>query len=150
MKHTIIKTLVAVIVAAFAIGCLAGCAKKSVKQTASAYLDQDGNTVDVTVELTGGYSCDFARGAIYLYDKENKEGVDSVAIAMTLEKDTYDDYMAAANNSKDIAGGIMYQGDGEMVFLRTVGSDAYFAIFARGATAAQMESYIARFEVVPD
>ena len=139
MKRTIATAVItAVVTAAIAIACFAGCAKKSVKQTASAYLDQEENTVEATVDLTDGYSCDFARGAIYLYDQENKEGVDAVAIGISLGQDTYNDYLAAAkanSNSKEINGGIMYQADGQMIFIQTVGTSAYFGVFADNAGA---------------
>lgn len=153
MKRTIATAVItAVVTAAIAIACFAGCAKKSVKQTASAYLDQEETTVEATVDLTDGYSCDFARGAIYLYDQENKEGVDAVAIGISLVQDTYNDYLAAAKanaNSKEINGGIMYQADGQMIFIQTVGTSAYFGVFADNVTPAQMEKLVARFTVVP-
>lgn len=38
------------------------------EQTASAYLDQSGKAVKVTVDLTGGWSVEFAPGAVYLYE----------------------------------------------------------------------------------
>ena len=154
MKKTIATiAITAVVTAAIAVACFAGCAKKSVKQTATAYLDQEGNTITATVDLTDGYSCDFARGAIYLYDQENKEGVAEVARGITLEQDTYNDYLAAAKanaDSKEIAGGIMFQRDGEMIFVKTVGGSAYFGVFADNATPAQMEKLVERFEVGPE
>ena len=88
----------------------------------------------------------------YLYDQENKEGVDAVAIGISLVQDTYNDYLAAAKanaNSKEINGGIMYQADGQMIFIQTVGTSAYFGVFADNVTPAQMEKLVARFTVVP-
>ena len=74
MKRTIaIAATTAIVTAAISIACFAGCAKKSGKQTASAFLDQEGTPVEATVDLSKGYSCDIARGAVYLYDQENKE-----------------------------------------------------------------------------
>ena len=154
MKRTIATAVItAIVTAAIAATCFAGCAKKSVKQTASAYLSQEGNTVTATVDLTDGYSCDFARGAVYLYDQENKEGVDAVAIGITLGQEVYEDYLAEAKadaNSKEIAGGIMYQADGQMNWIRTAGDSAYFGVFAENATPAQMEKLVERFEVAPE
>ena len=150
MKRTIVTAVItAIVTAAITAACFAGCAKKSTKQTASVYLDQEGNTVTATVDLSDGYSCDFARGAVYLQDKDNA----SAAIAITLEQDVYEDYLSAAKadaNSKEIGGGIMYQADGEMSFIKPVGESAYFGIFSQNATPAQMEKLIERFEVAPE
>ena len=149
MKKTIATiAITAITTVVIAAACFAGCAKKSVKQTASAYLDQEDNTITATVDLTDGYSCDFARGAVYLQDEKGNE----VAMGLTLGQDVYEEY-AAANadaNSKEIAGGVMYQGDGEMVFVKTVGDSAYFGIFAQNATPAQMDKLIERFAVAPE
>ena len=150
MKRTILTAITTAIVTAIAIACFAGCSKQSVKQTATAYLDQEGNTVTATVDLSDGYSCEFTRGAIYLFDKSDG---DAVAIAMTLDQDAYDDYAAAAGSAsdrKDINGGVMFSADGKTIYICTVGDSAYFAIFADKATTAQMEKYIARFNVVPE
>lgn len=154
MKRTIVTAITtAIVTAAIAIACFAGCAKKSVKQTATAYLDQEGNTVTATVDLSDGYSCEFARGAIYLYDRENKDGVEAVVIAMTLDEEVFNGDLAAAESAadrKDVNGGVMYSADGEMIWLCKVGDSAYFKICAENATATQMEKYIARFSVVPE
>jgi len=150
MKKTIVTAVItAIVTAAIAAACFAGCAKKSVKQTATAYLDQEENTVTATVDLSDGYSCEFARGAVYLYDQENK----SIATGLTLGQDVYEDYLAAAKadaNSKELDGGVMFQRDGEMIFVKTVGESAYFGVFADNATPAQMEKLVARFTVEPE
>ena len=153
MKKTIATiAITAITTVVIAAACFAGCAKKSVKQTASAYLDQEDNTITATVDLTDGYSCDFARGAVYLYDKENKEGVDAVAIGITLDEEVYNDYLKASKNdekAKEINGGVMYQADGEMIFITKVSDNAYFGIFAQDTTASKMEKIVERFEVAP-
>ena len=150
MKKTIATiAITAITTVVIAAACFAGCAKKSVKQTASAYLDQEDNTITATVDLTDGYSCDFARGAVYLQDEKGNE----VAMGLTLGQDVYEEYAAAAKadaTSKEIAGGVMYQGDGEMVFVKTVGDSAYFGIFAQNATPAQMEKLVERITVAPE
>lgn len=152
MKRTIATVITTVIVtAAIALALFAGCAKKNgtVKQTASAYLDQDGNTITVTVDLTDGYSCDFSRGAVYLIDDKGYEGV----YAITLDEIVYEEDLAIAKadpDSKEINGGIMYSEDGQMRYICTVGDSAYFGIFAEKITPAQMEKIIARFTAVPE
>ena len=150
MKKTIATiAITAVVTAAIAAACFAGCARKSVKQTATAYLDQEENTVTATVDLSDGYSCDIARGAIYLSDDKDN----AVAMGLTLGQDTYEDYLAAAKadaNSKELAGGVMFQRDGEMIFVKTVGDSAHFGVFADNATPAQMEKLVERFTVAPE
>ena len=150
MKKTIATiAITAITTVVIAAACFAGCAKKSVKQTASAYLDQEDNTITATVDLTDGYSCDFARGAVYLQDEKGNE----VAMGLTLGQDLYEEYAAAAKedaNSKEIDGGVMYQRDGEMIFVKPVGDSAYFGVFAQNATPAQMEKLIERFAVAPE
>jgi len=150
MKKTIATiAITAITTVVIAAACFAGCAKKSVKQTASAYLDQEDNTITATVDLTDGYSCDFARGAVYLQDEKGNE----VAMGLTLGQDLYEEYAAAAKedaNSKEIDGGVMYQRDGEMIFVKTVGNSAYFGVFAQNATPAQMEKLVERITVAPE
>jgi hypothetical protein len=150
MKKTIATiAITAIVTAAIAAACFAGCAKKSVKQTVVAYLDQEGDTVTATVDLSDGYSCDIARGAVYLQDDKDN----SVAMGLTLCQETYEDYAAAAKedaNSKELDGGVMFQRDGEMIFVKTVGDSAYFGVFAKDATPAQMEKLVERFTVAPE
>ena len=153
MKKTIAIALTAIIVTTgIAIACFAGCAKKSepVRQTASAYLNQEGTVVEATVDLTDGYSCDFARGAVYLHDGNNNT---DPAIGIVLEQENYEDHVVAsqaAADRKDINGGFMYSADGQIFFITKVTDDVYFGIFAEGITTTQMESIIARFTVVPE
>ena len=152
MKRNVAITLVTTAaIAAISLGCFAGCSKKKeASQIASAKLFRNDHAVEATVDLSDGYSCEFTRGAIYLFDKSDG---DAVAIAMTLEQDAYDDYAAAAGSAsdrKDINGGVMFSADGKTIYICTVGDSAYFAIFADKATTAQMEKYIARFNVVPE
>lgn len=154
MKNTTIAITVMAIAttAAIAFGCFAGCAKKTVRQTASAHLDQEGTTVTATVDLTGGYSCDFAKGAVYIYDKENLDGVEPVAYVITLEKDVYEDYVKAAGEdkgSKSFKDGVIFDADGRKAYICKAGSDAYFAIFTDKANAGQIEQFVNRVSVKP-
>ena len=57
------------------------------EQTASAYLDQSGKAVKVTVDLTGGWSVEFAPGAVYLYEG-NTDG-EAAALRITLDEEVY-------------------------------------------------------------
>ena len=156
MKKIIAVALTAIIVtASIAFACFADSAKKNVKtrQTATAYLDQEGNTVTAKMDLTGGYSCDFARGAVYLYDQEDKEGVPCVAMGITLDEEVYNDHMKAAKEAKDCTeykGGVMYTEEGHMRYLCRIGEKAYFSVFAEKANQKQMKALVDRFNVTPD
>ncbi|MBR2549363.1 MAG: hypothetical protein IKE92_04985 [Clostridiales bacterium] len=149
MKKTIATALTAIIATVvLATACFAGCAKKSepVKQYSSAYLDGENGVVVTTVDLSDGYSCEFSRGAVYLYDKD----ANNAAIAITLDQDVYEDYVShsqAASDCKEFKGGLMYKEDNAMVYICKVGDSEFFGIFAEGANASQMESIVTRFDV---
>ena len=67
------------------------------EQTASAYLDQSGKAVKVTVDLTGGWSVEFAPGAVYLYEG-NTDG-EAAALGITLDEEVFQEYTKEAKNS---------------------------------------------------
>ena len=149
MKKTIATALTAIIATVvLATACFAGCAKKSepVRQYASATLRTENSEFITTVDLSDGYSCEFTSGAVYLYDKDAK----NVAIAISLEQDTYEDYAShaqAASDCKEFKGGVMFTEDNQMIYICKVGDSAFFGIFAEGANASQMESIVTRFDV---
>ncbi len=145
MKKTICILIAVCIILAIA-ACGAGNADGG-KQTASAHLDQDSDAVvDVTVDLSGGWSVDFARGAVYLYDGENTEGKESVAMLITLDQEVYEENMAAAEadkDHKDADGGVYYSYDeDEGAYLTSLNDSAYILITAN---KADIESIVARF-----
>ena len=142
MKKTIAIAVTTVISASvLGLTCFAGCAaKKTDKQTVSAYLDQEGNTIEATVDLSDGYSCEFSRGAIYIYDDIKKDN--AKAIGMTMSKDVYEEYLADAeadSNHKDVKDGVIFTIGDQIGYICTVGDDAYFAIFSNTINAYQME-----------
>ena len=151
MKKTIVTALTAIIATAtIATACFAGCAKKNetVRQYASANLSSEDSVIETTVDLRDGYSCEFSSGAVYLYDKD----ANNTAIAITLEKDTYDDYAShsqAASDCKALNGGVMFTEDNQMIYICKAGDSGFFGIFAKGVNAAQMESIVTRFTVEP-
>ena len=150
MKKAIITAATAIVVTAIlAIGSIAGCAKKEepAKQYTEAYLRTEETVITTTVDLTGGYSCEFATGAAYLYAKPDE---DCEAIAISLDQEVYEDYLSAAQasaDSKEIKDGVMYQADGQMIYICKVGDNGYFGIFAENADATKMESIVNRFAV---
>lgn len=102
------------------------------RQIAAARLDQDGNDVDVTVDLSGGWSVEFAPGAFYLYDKSYDEGLEAAAVAMTLEREVFEGYCAEADASasrRELNGARCYKtDDGADAYLIPVGDDAYLML----------------------
>ena len=82
------------------------------KQTASsACLNRAGDTaVEVTVDLSGGWSVEFVRGAAYLYDGEATEGKEGVAMLLTIDKDVYEEDFTKAmadGSHKEADGGVI-------------------------------------------
>lgn len=102
------------------------------EQTASAYLDQDGNEVKVTVDLTGGWSVEFAPGAVYLYDGTVNENAPATALGITLDEEVFQDHMKAAQESdsyREFARSFAYtEEDGTNDYFFTLAPDAYFMI----------------------
>ena len=157
MKKTICMLLTIILALALA-GCGAGTGAGGAdkadigRQTASAYLDQDGTCIEVTVDLTGGWSVEFARGAVYLYDSEITEDKESTAMLITLDKDVYEEDMAEAmadQNHKDVDGGVYYTGSGnEGSYLTSLNDSAYVLITA--PDQASMEDIVARFTLALD
>lgn len=118
-------------------------------QTASATLDQGTNEVNVTVDLSDGWSVDFAPGAVYLYDGPNDEGVEAVAIGLTLDKEVYDDYIKDAKGNEDYyeEDGITFftDDDGSANYVFEVSDSSYFMISVDGNEDA--DEVFNRFDV---
>lgn len=147
------KMIAIALTAALATACFAGCSQKKVRQTATAYLDQNEHAVTATIDLSNGYSCDFARGAVYIYDQENKEGVESVATVITLDKEVYEDYVKDSKedaDAKQINGGTLFKNGGSVMFLATAGENAQYVIVSEKLDKAGMENLITRVEMAPE
>lgn len=149
MKKTICVLLAAVMVFALA-ACGSGNANSG-KQTASAYLDQDGNCVTVTVDLSGGWSVEFVRGAVYLYDGEITEGKEGVAMLVTLDKDVYEEDLAKAmanGSHKEADGGVYYTDEaGRGAYLVSLNDSTYILITSN---KKDIEAVVARFALSLD
>lgn len=133
MKKMLIM-LVALSMAFSLMACGGGSAGSAapVKQNAEAYLDQsEAVPVVVNVDLTGGWSVEFARGAAYIYDKEITPDNPGIGMLITLDKQVYDEYMAEAELSvgrKEADGGVYYDRDDGGVFIGAVDEYAYYMI----------------------
>ena len=83
----------------------------NIKQTASAWISEGEIDTLATVNLTEGWSVEFAKSAIYIYDKEIDDFTESIAMCVTLEEDVYNDYIQEAKKSdsyKEINNQIYY------------------------------------------
>ncbi|MBO4450671.1 MAG: hypothetical protein J5777_08785 [Clostridiales bacterium] len=135
------------------VACITGYAMQyNKRQTVSAHLEKEGSAVTATIDLTGGYSCEFAKDAVYVYDTEIRGGAKPKAVAMALEKEVYEEDIERAKadkNCRSFGGGSIYSADGKTVFIRTIGDGSYFAIFAdkEDVNPHQMEKFARRFRV---
>ena len=121
-------------------------------QTASAYLDQDGATVDVTVDLSGGWSVEFARGAVYLYEAGSSTDESAAAMCITLDQEVYEGYLEEAlaqEGSREEDGGVYYTGyEEEGRFIVSLDDKAYVLITAENQE--EIEELVSRFTLVPE
>ena len=117
-------------------GAPAETAADAVKQSASAWLtagDDEGRFL-AKVDLTGGYSVEFASGAVYLYDQEIVDGeTESVAMAVSLSEEVYNEYMDEANQSdtyREVDGAYVayVNGSDEDSYLVQVGENGFVLI----------------------
>lgn len=142
--------MICTLLAAVLLLSLAACSSGNVnsgKQTASAYLDQESDAaIEVTVDLSGGWSVEFVRGAVYLYDSEITETNDGVAMLVTLDKEVYEEDLEAAmadESHKEADGGVYYTYyEDEMGYLTSLNDSAYVLITAN---KADIEAIVARF-----
>ena len=105
------------------------------KQTARACLDQDGKEVLVIVDLSDGYSVEFVPGAVYLYDGPNDDGVEAVAIGLTIDEEVYNDYLRGAEDQPNYR-----TEDGITFYTEEDGTQDYFFEAGEGTGAFFMIS----------
>ena len=134
------KRMMYVLLALCLVISMTACGKKPTKQVASAYLDQDGTTVTVTVDLTGGWSVEFARGAFYLYDDKHTIEEEAVAIGITLDEEVFYDHMKEAledANRKEMPDGIVYSTENDTNYLVNIEDSAYFMLVQQGDVSVE-------------
>lgn len=138
MKRILCALLVFSIVFAFAACEMSKTEQPVERQIVSARLDQAGNDIDITLDISGGWSAEFAPGAFYLYDKPYTEEKAAIAIGMTLEQEVFEEYQEDAKrsaNRRDINGVQYYKAeDGRDTYLMPVGEDAYLMLRVEYAT----------------
>jgi hypothetical protein len=110
-------------------GAEASAPAETVKQTATGRLDQDtDNSFYVTVDVSGGWSVEFAAGAVYLYQGENSE---AAAIGISADKELYEDYLNRAEqsgNSREYNGSVVFKDEESEYFITSVEDKAYFVL----------------------
>lgn len=126
------KKLISMILAlCVALALMTGAALAEGRQIASAVLDIDTQPVIATVDLTDGWSVEFAAGAFFLYEGEFSEDTPAKAIGLTLEQDVYEEYLASAKASdtlRELDNGVAYDYDEGTYYVIPVGSSAYFLL----------------------
>ena len=133
-------------------GILAGCSAAStdVKQTASAkQIYGDDQVAIMTVDLSGGYSVEFASGAAYFYKGEPSEDV--AAFGYIITKEEYDEEIAYlsenAEDAKDLGDGI-YSYDGAYYF--PADDDLFIKVAVQESAMDDADSIFTRFTAHKD
>lgn len=138
------------------IGLFAGCAStdKTVKQTASAkQIVGENGTAVMTVDLTDGYSVEFASGAAYFYKGEPTDENEVLAFGYVLSKEEYDEeisYLTANNTSgddfKDLGEGVYSNGSEDSCDFYFPTEDGLFMkVAVQKAGMAEAKSIFPRF-----
>ncbi len=96
-------------------GLFAGCGSSNgeVKQTASAkQVVSEDQEAYMTVDLTGGYSVEFATGAAYFYKGEATDENDVAAFGYVISKEEYDEEIAYLKGNEETQGELKDLGNG--------------------------------------
>ena len=120
------------------------------EQTVSAYLDQDGTTVEVTLDVGGGWSAEFVRGAVYLYNGKIEDGKDADAIGLTLDKNVFEEYVKNAptyDTYKEYAHCFSYEDMGWVNYFYNIDGEAYFMISVNSETVKDPDAVSARYSI---
>lgn len=151
------KKLLGVISAvAVALLVLAGCGSNtagSVKQTATRTYDVDGTRVVVQVDVSDGYSVEFASGAVYLYEGENSDENSACAFGYLTSQEEYETIIAENEGSEgysEVGGGVIYKTDISDNYAYYVGEDQYFMVSVQNDSGVDPDSVYARFNVSID
>lgn len=103
------------VVLALTMSLIAGCSStdKVVKQIASAkQIVDDDQSAMMTVDLTDGYSVEFASGAAYFYKGEPSDENEAIAFAYVISKKEYDNEIAYLTENKESKDELKNLGEG--------------------------------------
>lgn len=138
MKKLALLIAAVLLIALAAAGCGQTAAPEAASdgiQIASAWIqngDEETRTL-VTIDLSGGWSVEFALGAFYMTENMQSTGDDCTAMGVSLSKEVYDEYMAEAQQSDsytELDNAVMYKDsyDGSTNYLFTAGDNGYFVL----------------------
>ena len=122
------------------------------RQTATDTFQVEGKEAVVAVDLTGGWSVEFASQSIYLYDGANDGERPEIAFGYVIDQQEYDENIAEYSSYDSFvedADGVKFSEEdgGSNKYLFAVGNGLYFMIAAD--QDADAEAVYARFDVKP-
>jgi len=138
---------------------LTGCGSSTTKQVASAKQNYvDDKIAVMTVDLSDGYSVDFATGAAYFYKGGKIEDNEVIAHAFIITKAAYDDeisYFTGDNKLegkfKDLKDGIYsYTTDDSVEYFFPTNDDLYMKVVVGKEYKAEADSIYKRFSAERD
>lgn len=123
-----------------------------VRQTAAATFELDGESALVTVDITGGWSIEFATGAVYLYDGENDGKRAAIAHGYIIDQAEYDENVEVYKDYEsftELENGVTFsEGEGGCnKYLFEIGNGLCYMIAAD--LSADAEDIFSRFTVTP-
>lgn len=136
--------------AALTLTSFTGCSFFEMKQKeiVSSYLDSNGHTTSVNVDVSDGWSCEKSYGTVLIYDHDNTQNSNVTATARTVDINTYKSIERAARKdlfSQEVSNGVMYQTKkGDMEYVCVVGDSTYINITAKNTSPSYMKEIISR------
>lgn len=139
-----------------------GCGTKnetSVKQSAAAkQLVNENQSAIMTVDLTGGYSVEFASGAAYFYKGDTLDESDTIAHAFVIDKTTFEEETSYFENNSDLEGDYKKLKDGTHLYKTKDEAEYFFAskdnlylkVVVQKDFLDEADSIYARFEAKAD
>ena len=122
------------------------------RQTATASFELDGESALVTVDITGGWSIEFATGAVYLFDGENDGMREAVAYGYIMDQAEYDENVEEYkdyDSFTELENGVTFsEGEGgSNKYLFEIGNGLCFMVAAD--LDADAEDIFSRFTATP-
>ena len=146
-----VRTWISLLLALALVLALTACgANKDSKQTATNTYRISGQTTIVSVDLTGGWSTEFASGAVYLYDGADDGERMPIAFGYIISQEEYDEIIAEYSSydsfSETGAGVVFDEGEGgSKKFVFAIGNGLFFMIAAD--QSADADAIYNRFSV---
>ena len=123
MKNTRIIALIAALMLIMCMSAACGSSDDAAKSTATAKQTVgEKQEALMTVDLTGGYSVEFASGAAYFYKGVPSDDNEVIAFGYVLSKKEYDEEVAYITSDKAEADEVQDLGDG----VYSYGTDYFF------------------------